>query len=177
MSTLPEKLKEEFWKLLPPTVYFFVGLSLIALIRVLMLRGTGLPLSTPVQIAVAALVMGKAVLIADMVPFINRYPDEPLIYNVAWKSVIYMLVATLLHYLERVIEFWRHSGGFVEANRELLEKMIWPHFWAVEIVIGILVVAYCTVTELSRAFGKDNLRAIFFHRPPKEVLLGAMAKS
>ena len=174
---LSEKLKEEFWKLLPPTIYFFIGLSLIAVIRVLMLRGTGLPLSTPVQIAVAALVMGKAVLLADMVPFINRYPEKPLIYNVVWKSVIYMLVATLLHYLERLIEFWRQSGSFVAANRELSEKIIWPHFWAVEIVIGILVVAYCTVTELSRAIGHDNLRDIFFHRPPKEVLLGAMAKS
>ena len=44
MSTLSEKLKEEFWKLLRRRSTSS-GLSLIVVIRVLMLRGTGLPLA------------------------------------------------------------------------------------------------------------------------------------
>jgi hypothetical protein len=35
------KLKEEFFKILPPTIYFFVALHLVMFIRVLMLEGTG----------------------------------------------------------------------------------------------------------------------------------------
>jgi hypothetical protein len=177
MSNVSEKLKEEFLKLIPPTIYFFVGLMTIALIRYLMLEGTGLPLSTPIQIAVAALIMGKAVLIADMVPFINRYPNKPLVYNITWKTAIYMLVATGIHYLERVIEFWRKADSFAAANRALLENVIWPHFWAVEIVIGMLVIGYCTFTELSGALGHANMRAILFTKPPKEILLTVAGKS
>ena len=93
--------------MLPPTLFFFVALHLVALIRVLMLKGTGITLNTLWQVTVAALILGKAVLVADMLPFINRYPDKPLIYNIAWKTTIYVLVALLVHYLEHLVDFWR----------------------------------------------------------------------
>jgi hypothetical protein len=50
-----------------------------------MLKGTGISPLTSISVAVAALILGKAVLIADMLPPINRFPNKPLIYNVAWK--------------------------------------------------------------------------------------------
>ena len=65
----------------------------------------------------AALVLAKAVLLADLWPAINRYPDRPLVYNVLWKTLIYSVVATLLHYLENLIDFWREAGSFMAANR------------------------------------------------------------
>jgi len=49
--------------------------------RVLMLKGTGIAANTPWQVTLAALILGKAVLVADLLPFINRYPDKPLIYR------------------------------------------------------------------------------------------------
>src|SRR6266550_1778804 len=107
MTNLSSKLKEEFFALLPPTIFFFVALHIVMFIRVLMLEGTGLAPSSSVSIAVASLILGKAVLIADMLPMINRFPNKPLIYNVAWKTLIYLLAATLIHYLERLIDFWR----------------------------------------------------------------------
>src|SRR5262245_63966328 len=113
MSKLAMKLKEELEAMLPPTIFFFVALQLVALIRVLMLRGTGIAVSTPLQVTLAALVLGKAVLIADMLPFINRYPEKPLIYNIAWKTVIYVLVSMFIHYLEHLVDFWRETGGLV----------------------------------------------------------------
>jgi hypothetical protein len=35
-----EKFKEEFIKVLPPTMFFFVALHIIAFVRVLMARGS-----------------------------------------------------------------------------------------------------------------------------------------
>ncbi len=113
------KLKEEFFKILPPTIFFFVALHIVMFVRILMLKGTAVHTSSTISIAVAALILGKAVLLADMVPMINRFPNKPLIYNVAWKTVIYWLMATLIHYVERLIDFWRQTGGFVAGNREV----------------------------------------------------------
>ena len=161
-----KKLKEEFFKLLPPMIFFFVALHIVALIHVLMLKKTGIALSSTVSIAVASLILGKAVLIADILPFINRFPDKPLIYNVAWKTVIYWLISVAIHYVERLIEFWRHAGSFGAANQKLLAEIVWPHFWAIQIILFVLIAMYCTVHELVRVIGKEKVMRIFFGPTP-----------
>src|SRR6184192_3142071 len=122
MGKVSSKLKEELFKLLPPTIFFFVALHIVAFVRVLMLKKTGIPPSSSISIAVAALILGKAVLLADLLPLINRFPNRPLIYNVAWKTLIYLLMATLIHYLERLVDFWRQAGALVAGNKELLTE-------------------------------------------------------
>jgi hypothetical protein len=119
------KLKEEVFKLLPPTIYFFVALHLVMFIHVLMLKGTAIYRSSSISIVVAALILGNAVLVADMVPMINRFPNKPLTYNIAWKTAIYLLISAVLHYLERLIDFWRETGSFVAGNERLLSLIIW----------------------------------------------------
>ena len=160
------KLKEEFFKLLPPTIFFFVALHIVAFVHVLMLERTGISPSSSVSIAIAALLLGKAVLIADMLPMINRFPDKPLIYNIAWKSAIYLLISAVLHYLERLIDFWRETGSFVAGNEKLLSVIIWPHFFAIQIIFFILIAMYCTVHELVRVIGKEKALRIFFGPMP-----------
>jgi hypothetical protein len=166
MSKLSSKLKEEFFKLLPPMIFFFVALHIVAFVRVLMLKGTGISPLSSMSIAVAALILGKAVLIADMLPLINRFPDKPLIYNVAWKTVIYWLISAVIHYLERLIDFWRATGGFVAGNQKLLAEIVWPHFWAIQIILLVLIVMYCTMHELVRVIGREKVLRIFFGSMP-----------
>jgi hypothetical protein len=161
-----KKLKEEFFKILPPTIYFFVALHLVMFIRVLLLEGTGVKPSSSISIAVAALILGKAVLIADMLPVINRFPHKPLIYNIAWKTVIYLFLSLIIHYLERLIDFWRQTGSFVAGNHKLLSEIIWPHFWAIQIILFVLLAMYCTVHELVRVIGKGKALRIFFGPMP-----------
>jgi hypothetical protein len=161
-----KKLKEEFFKLLPPTIFFFVALHIVAFIRVLMLKGTGIAPSSSISIAVAALILGKAVLIADMLPLINRFPEKPLIYNIAWKTLIYLAMSAVIHYLERLIEFWRQAGSFVAGNQKLLAEIVWPHFWAIQIILFVLIAIYCTVHELVRVIGKEKALRIFFGPMP-----------
>ena len=162
MSKLSAKIKEEIKAVLPPTIFFFIVLHLVAFIRVLMLKGTGIAPFTPVSVTVAALILGKAVLIADKLPFINRYPDKPLAYNVVWKTTIYTLVAMLIHYIERLVDFWREVGGFVAGNEKLLTEIVWPHFWAIQIILVVLILMYCTMRELVRVIGGDKVRRMFF---------------
>src|SRR4051794_17357139 len=166
MHKIPKKLKEEFFAILPPTIFFFVALHIVTFIRVLMARGSHFePLST-VSIAVAALILGKAVLIADMLPPINRYPHKPLAYNIVWKTLIYLLVASIIHYLERLIDFSREAGGLVAGNEKLLTEIVWPHYWAVQLILFLLILVYCTAHELVRVIGKEKMLRLFFGPTP-----------
>ena len=166
MHKLLEKLKEEFFAALPPTIFFFVMLHIVSVVRVLMAKGTNFQPMTTISITVAALILGKAVLIADMLPAINRYPEEPLIYNVTWKTVLYFLVAGVIHYLERLFDFSRQAGGIVAGNEKLLAEIVWPHYWAIQIILFVLILMYCTVRELVRVVGKEKVLRIFFGPKP-----------
>lgn len=166
MNKVLRKVKEEFFAVLPPTIFFFVALHIVAIIRVLMTSGSHFEPMSTTSIAVGSLILGKAVLIADMIPAINRYPGKPLAYNVAWKTAIYWLMATVIHYLERLIDFSRQAGGVRAGNAKLLSEIVWPHFWAVQIILLILILAYCTAHELSRVIGRSKMLRLFFGPMP-----------
>ena len=161
MSKFTHTLEKEFYELIPPTLFFFVALHIVALVRALMAKGSGIPLSSTASIAIAALILGKAVLIADMLPIINRFPARPLIYNVSWKTLVYLVVAGVIHYVERLIDFAREAGGLITGNERLLADMVWPHFWAIQILLFVLIVMYCTISELVRAIGKEKFVRMF----------------
>ena len=66
------------------------------------------------------------------------------------------------HYQERLFDFWKGAGGFVGGNEKLLAQMVWPHFWAIRIILLVLIFGYCTMRELARTIGPNKLREMFF---------------
>ncbi|MGF6574172.1 hypothetical protein SAMN05443245_6607 [Paraburkholderia fungorum] len=162
MSTLPGRIKHEVMKAIPPTLFFFFILHIVTLIRALMIKGTGISIGTSGSVLIASLILGKSVLVADMLPFINRFPDKPLIWNVAWKTLMYAMVALVVHYLERLYDAWKDAPTLLAANHVLVTEINWPRFWAIQILLVTLILMYCVIAELSRVMGRGTLKAIFF---------------
>jgi hypothetical protein len=162
MSKLAATIKHEFLEMLPPTIFFFVILHVVALIRTLMTHNSGISLPTSASVTIAALILGKSVLLANMLPFINRFPEKPLVWNVSWKTLIYTLVALVVHYLEHLFDYWKESPGLLAANHKLLSELNWAHFWAIQILLVTLIINYCVIAELARVVGRERLRAMFF---------------
>ena len=65
------------------------------------------------------------------------------------------------------MEFWRKTGGFVKGYERLLQEIVWPHFWALQIALLLLIVIYVTTTEMARVLGRKRLRRIFFGPLPE----------
>ncbi|WP_243055216.1 hypothetical protein [Pseudomonas sp. BP01] len=162
------KLKHEFLKVLPPTIFFFVILHIVVLIRSLMIKGSGLDMPESASVLFASMILGKSVLVADMLPFINRFPDKPLIWNVSWKTLMYACVALLVHYLERLYEYWKEAPGFIDANALFWTSINWPRFWAIQILLITLIFMYCVIAELARVIGRDRLKRMFIGPLPVE---------
>jgi hypothetical protein len=162
MSKLTATIKHELMEMLPPTIFFFIILHIVAIIRSLMTQGTGITLPTSASVTIAALILGKSVLLANLLPFINRFPERPLVWNAAWKTAIYAVVALIVHYLERLYDYWKDAHGLLAANHQLLVELNWAHFWAIQILLVTLIANYCVLAELARVIGRDKLRRMFF---------------
>jgi hypothetical protein len=162
MSNPKERIKHELLELLPPTIFFLIAFHIVTLSRALMLREYGVRISALAGATLGALLVAKVVLIADHLPFVNRFPEKPLIYNVVWKTAIYVLGALLVHYLEHLVPVWWREGSFVGANHHLLNEMVWPHFWAIQLWLIVLLFVYCALREFVRAVGRREVMRMFF---------------
>lgn len=165
MSHLVEKMKHELRELIPVTLFFFVAFQLLALTQALMLKQYGIHTAAFITATIGALVAAKVVVLTDHFALVNRFPEKPLIYNVAWKTFIYLVVSLTFRYVEHLIHFWRKSADFTEANRRLVDEVVWPHFWAVQLWLLILLLVYCAFRELVRALGRERIISMFFSEP------------
>ena len=70
MRKLWERIAHEVREVIPPTIFFFIAFHVLVLFRSLMLRQYGIQLSSVAGATVAALLVAKVVLLADMLPFV-----------------------------------------------------------------------------------------------------------
>ena len=166
MHKVTEWLKEEINEVIPPAIFFVITFHIIAITRALTLEYYHLKVTTVASATIAALVVAKVVLIADMLPFINRFPEKPLIYNTVWKTFIYILAALLVRFLEHWLPLLWKYASIREATLHLWQQVQWPHFWAIHIWLLVLFFVYCGFRELVRALGSREVIDLFFRRKP-----------
>jgi len=161
------KIKNLYLEVLPPTIFFFIAFSLILATKMLMLSQYGIPWTGFGEAIIGALLVGKVVLVVDKLPFVNRFPEHPLIYNTIWKSVIYILAAGFIHYLTQIVPMLVNHEGLIEANRHLIGETVWSRFWLIQMWLAVLLLIYCAMRELIRVVGRDRFIQMFFGNPKK----------
>jgi hypothetical protein len=147
---------------LPPTLFFVASFNIIVLTVALLTAGTAAPVATHASATVAALVCGKAVLVADKLPFFNRYPDKPLIWNAAWKAGLYVVVSLVFRFFERLLAATTNDYGFATGLQEEAADFVWARFWAVQIWLVLLFLGYSAFRELVGELGRKRIMAMFF---------------
>jgi len=156
------KIKQTFFEILPPTIFFFISFSLILATKRMMLLEYGIPWTGFGEAIIGALLAGKVVLIVDKLPFVNRFPDKPLIYNTLWKSLIYCIAALFIHYLIQVVPLLIKHKSLMEASRHMFDGIVWSHFWLIQMWLVVLFFIYCAMRELIHVIGRDKFIHMFF---------------
>lgn len=161
MSNARSRLVHELKEAIPPFLYFLIAFHLVAVLRALLQQEYGIQAGTVMNATIGALIVAKVVLLADLLPIVNRFPDKPLVYNILWKTLIYQAAAIIVGYIEHLWDAYKEVGSFAAANAHMVEAVVWPHFWAVQVLMLVLFLQYTTLREFSRAVGGKRLRAMF----------------
>ncbi len=166
MSKTSNLLKHEFLQLIGPTAFFFVAFSVLLFTKKLFLEDYHITVSGFfLRGVIGALLVGKVVLLADELLIINPFPRTPLIFSVAWKAILYSLAALVVQFLEELLPLFWQRRSLVSAATVVWDRVHWPHFWAVHILLSYFLLIYVSFRELARTLGEENFFHIFFGLP------------
>ena len=166
------RMLHEAREAVPPTIFFFVGFNFIVLTTNLLVAQYGVAVSNFMLATVAALVVGKAVLVANAMSLLRRYDRAPLIQPILYKTIFYWVIVFFARLLERFVHF-----AIIERNSPadfpayLITTFSWHRFFAISLWIFVLFLIYVTVTEVSHLFGSGELRRLFFTSRPSDLQL------
>jgi hypothetical protein len=157
---------------LPPTIFFFVGFNFIVLTTNLLVADYTVAVSNFMLVTVAALVVGKAVITANAMPFITLFDRAPLIQPILFKTAMYWIATFIARLAERFVHFsiidGNRSGDFVAY---LISDFSWHRFSAISLWILVLFMIYVTASEFSQLLGPAEMRRLLFAYRPSELQL------
>src|SRR5215469_4467756 len=104
-------LLREFREILPPTLFFFVGFNLILFTKRLILEQQLIQYFGFFIATTGALIVGKAVLVADAMPFLRYFDRRPLAYPILFKTVVYTVFVLVARFLEELIDYLITKGA------------------------------------------------------------------
>jgi len=160
---------KEFKEIIPPTLFFGVGFSLIYLTTQLILDDYLVRLASFMVVIGGALVVGKAVLVANALPIARRFDGAPLIQPVLFKTTLFFLVVFVVRFLEKLIEY-RVGGGTVSGIPDYVASHFsWHRFAAIQIWIFVLFLIYTSIAELNAVLGEGELLRMIFTRRSSDL--------
>jgi hypothetical protein len=155
-----------------PTLFFLVGFNLIVLTTNLLVAQYLVAVSNFMLATLGALVVGKAVLVANHLTIIRRYDRAPLIQPILFKTVLYWAIVFLARLLERFVHFSVIEHNLpVDFPVYLISTFSWRRFVAISLWILVLFLIYVTATEFSHLFGRGEIPRLLFTRRPSELQL------
>jgi hypothetical protein len=153
---------KEVKEIIPPTIFFAISFNLIVLTFQLVLDEYGARFASFAVATATALVVAKAVLVANAMPFFRRFDGVPLIRPILFKSTVYFVAVLLVRFLERLIEYLLDHGTIGGIPEYVSHHFLWHRFVAVQIWILVLFLIYTTASEVNGQFRDDKIAHLIF---------------
>jgi hypothetical protein len=164
MNRLFKWLKEEIKELLPTVLFFLVAFNLMHWVENLFLEDKGDSLSNFLAPSIGALIVGKVLLIVDLLPVVNAFRSRPLIYSALWKTCLYSLAAFVFRAGEEFIPLALEIGNIPVGFGRYLAETHWPRFWATQAFLTMVLFVFVASREFVLAVGANRARQLFFGR-------------
>lgn len=156
-------LKKELLHILPIFIFFLVSFTLINWLEAFLFEHMGVTPFRFAEVAIAAALIAKVVLVVDHWTLINRYRNKPLIYPILWKTAFYWVILLVVRLLIRLVPFLVGARDHFEWGWDrFLSHMNWNLFTSVQFYYLLLLFVFVTFQELTFKLGASKMRKLFF---------------
>ena len=121
----------------------------------------GITFASSSAATIGALIVGKSILIANALPFVNWFSQKRLIYNLTWRTFLYVILVLLFQFLEELIPLISKYGEVSAASERLIEEIKWNKFWATHILLISFLIIYNTAVVATEKIGRKRFLEIF----------------
>lgn len=146
-------------------LFFFIAFLLIFLLLKLFVAQYSIEFYAFSKAAIAALILGKVVLVMDRVMSRERVSTYPRAVAIVCKTFIYGLVVIVLGTGERIVHSVHEAGSLRGGLELVVANANLNRFLGLVLLISLTVGSYLIMREIDRAMGRGALFRLFFKRP------------
>jgi hypothetical protein len=156
-------VKKEICHVLPIFFFFLIFFMLINWIEALLFEQAGVTPYRFLEVAIAAALIAKIVLVVDHLRFIDFFKGKPLAYGIFWKTTIYWIILFIVRLLIRFVPFlWGDPNHFPEDLARFFNTVHWNVFISIQAYYLMLLFIFVTFHELELKIGLATMRRLFF---------------
>jgi hypothetical protein len=157
-------VKHELLEILPVTLFFLIGLNLIAYSKHLVLAEQGIAYEGIATATFGALVIAKIVLVVDKLSVTRWFRSRPIYQTILYRAVFYSVCVLVFRLVEMLVGHWIHEGDLGNGVDAARASFVWHHMTFLQLWTFILFLVYLTVEELLDEFGGDRRLKVFLSR-------------
>jgi hypothetical protein len=156
-------IKKEIFHILPIFFFFLLFFTLINWIEALLFETAGVTPYRFLEVAIAAALIAKIVLVVDHLNFIDRFKNKPLVYGIFWKTTVYWVMLLIIRLLIRFVPFLLGAPtSFSNDFHQFATHVHWNVFISIQAYYLMLLFIFVTFHELELKIGPAKMRQLFF---------------
>jgi hypothetical protein len=162
MAGLVDRAKSEVVEVVAVTSYFLAAFATIGLVTKLFLLEFGVEIAGVGKVVVAALVVGKVVVVLDKTNIGERFQSRAVWKTVLYRALIYTVFVAVVLFFEKVFHGYREAGTLSGGLDHALDHAHFSRGMATSICVFVTFVGYGLFAELKRTVGRDRLVRFLF---------------
>ena len=162
-GNLKKKIVHELGEYLIIVCYLTLVFAAFTQYRRILLSAYGIDYMNYGVAVIEALILGKVIMIGEVVRLGRGLEQKPLIYPTLYKTFVFTVFVAAFTLIEHVIKgLWQGkglTGGLIELSEKGYHELL-----ANSLVVFVAFIPFFAVKELGRVFGEDKIRTLFFKK-------------
>jgi hypothetical protein len=143
------------------SLYLYACFGVILFYKGAVLEAHGIGYAPYGLAAAKALILGKFILIGHAIHAGERYRQKPLVYDVLYTSVVFLVALVALSLIEEAVAGAIHGRTVAETIAQIVRGR-WMEIAATCVLLWLILLPYLGFRRVREGLGDERLRRVLF---------------